>query len=108
MKRILSLTATRTKTSPRRRGQLMAAFERSGLSAAAFARKHAIVYTTFCSWRRRRPARPATGFVEVEVVRPSSPEPIVVELGERVRVRVSSHAQLELAAGLLKRLEAAC
>jgi hypothetical protein len=44
----------------------------------------------------------------VELVRPSSPEPIVVELGERVRVRVSSQAQLELAAGLLKRMEAAC
>lgn len=108
MKRSLSLTAPRTKTSPRRRGQLLSAFKRSGLSAAAFARKHGIVYPTFCSWRRRRPARPATGFVEMELVRPSSLEPIVLELGERVRVRVSSKAQLELAAGLLKRMEVAC
>lgn len=108
MKRTLSLTVSRTRTSPRRRRQLMAAFERSGLSATAFARQHGIVYTTFCSWRGRRPARPTTGFVEVELVGPSSPEPIVLELGQRVRVRLSSQAQLELAAGLLKRLEAAC
>ena len=108
MKRISSLTVTRTRTSPRRRRQLMAAFERSGLSAAAFARQHGIVYTTFCSWRRRRPTLPTPGFVEVELAGPPSPEPIVVELGQRARVRVSSQAQLELAAGLLKRLEAAC
>ena len=108
MKRPLSLTVTRTKTSPRRRGQLLAAFARSGLSAAAFARQHGIVYTTFCSWRRCPPARSSIDFAEVELVRPPSLEPIVVEWGARARVRLSSHAQLELAAGLLKRLEVAC
>ena len=86
----------------------MAAFERSGLSAAAFARQHGIAYTTFCSWRRRRrPAMPTVGFAEVELVRPPSPEPMVVEWG-RARVRLSSPAQLELAVSLLKGLEAAC
>ena len=109
MKSTLSLTSPRTKTSRRRRRQLMAAFERSGLSAAAFARQHGIAYTTFCSWRRRRrPAMPEVGFAEVELVRPPSSEPIVVELGCRARMRLSSHAQLELAVSLLKGLEAAC
>ncbi len=108
MNPILSLTETRTRTSRRRRRQLLAAFERSGLSAAAFARQHGIVYTTFCAWRRRRPAKPAMSFAEVELLRPATPEPIVVELGPQARVRLSSPAQLELAAGLIKRLEAAC
>jgi transposase-like protein len=108
MKPTLSLIGTRTRTSPKRRRQLLAAFERSGLSAAAFARQHGIVYTTLCSWRRRRPTKPKIAFAEVEVLRSTTPEPIVVELGSRARVCVSSPGQFELAAGLLKRLEAAC
>jgi transposase-like protein len=108
MKPTLFLTSPRTKTSPSRRRQLVAAFERSGLPAAAFARQHGIVYTTFCSWRRRRPAMPKVGFAEVELVRPPSPEPMVVEWGSRARMRLSSHAQLELAVSLLKSLEGAC
>lgn len=52
----------------------MAALERSGLSGAAFARQHGIDYTTFCFWRRRRPASPEIGFAEVELVRPPSPD----------------------------------
>lgn len=104
----LSLTVTRTRTSRSRRRQLLAAFDRSGLTAAAFAREHGIAYTTFCSWRRRRPAKPAMTFAEVTLLRAATPEPIVVELGPQARVRLSSPAQLELAAGLIKRLEAAC
>lgn len=104
----LSLTVTKTRTSRSRRRQLLAAFERSGLTAVAFARQHGIAYTTFCSWRRRRPAKPAMAFAEVELLRPATPEPMVVELGPQARVRLSSPAQLDLAAGLIKRLEAAC
>lgn len=104
----LSLTETRTRTSRSRRRQLLAAFERSGVSAAAFARQHGIAYTTFCSWRRRRPAKPAMAFAEVELLRPATPEAIVVELGSQARVRLSSRGQLELAVCLLQRLEATC
>ena len=104
-----SLTVTRTRTPRGRRRQLLAAFERSGLTAASFARQHAIAYTTFCSWRRRRrAAKPAMAFAEVELLRPATPEPIVVELGPQARLRLSSPAQLDLAAGLIKRLEATC
>lgn len=71
---------TRTRTSRSRRRQLLAAFARSGHSATAFTRQHGIVYATFCSWRRR-PAKPAMAFAEVELVSPPSLEPIVVELG---------------------------
>jgi hypothetical protein len=51
---------------------------------------------------------PEVGFAEVELGRPPSPEPIVVEWGSRARMRLSSHAQLELAVSLVKGLEAAC
>lgn len=104
----LSLTDTRTRTSRNRRRQLLAAFERSGLTAAAFARQHAIAYTTFCSWRRRPPAKPALAFAEVELLSPPTPEAIVVELGSQARVRLSSRGQVELAVCLLQRLEATC
>jgi hypothetical protein len=46
------------------RSKLLAAFDRSGASAAAFARQHAINYTTFCGWRQRRAtAKPSPAFV---------------------------------------------
>jgi hypothetical protein len=107
MKPTLSLTLTRIQTSPSRRRQLLAAFERSGLTAAAFARQQGIVYTTFCAWRRRS-AKLAMTFAEVELVKPITPEAIVVELGSRARVRLSSHAQLDLVTDLLQRWEATC
>ena len=56
------------RTTAAERTQLLAAFERSGLSAAAFARQHALNYTTFCGWRQRQgKADPLPGFVEVEL-----------------------------------------
>lgn len=57
----------RRRTDAARRAQLLAAFERSGLSAAAFARRHGLHYTTFCGWRQRRTqAKTALAFVQVE------------------------------------------
>lgn len=38
------------------RAQLLAAFDRSGLSAATFARQHGLDYTSLCGWRQRRAA----------------------------------------------------
>ena len=51
-----------TSKAPRRRqrtaaaecAQILATFERSGLSAAAFTRQHGPNYTTFSGWRRRQ------------------------------------------------------
>lgn len=47
-------------------------------------------------------------FAEVELLKPATPEAIVVELGSQARVRLSSRGQLELAVCLLQRLEATC
>lgn len=83
------------------RAQLLEEFERSGLSAAAFARQHSLNYTTFCSWRHARPRRAQPDFVQVEVPTPKSAE-LVIELGADVRVRVSTAEQVALAAQLLQ------
>ena len=97
----------RRPTLPSRRTELLAAFDRSGLSAAAFAREQGIRYTTFCGWRHRQAKRPpAPGFVEVEVsVQPQGVE-LLVELGGGARLRIASSAQAELAARLVHHLNA--
>jgi hypothetical protein len=83
----------------------LAAFDRSGLSAADFARQQGIHYTTFCGWRQRRDqAKPSPGFVQVELSPPTSPSELVMEVGA-VRICVGSAAQLPLAAGLLRLLQ---
>ena len=89
------------------RAQLLAAFDRSGLSAAAFARKHQLNYTTFCGWRQRRtPATASPAFVEVEVTPPAPPVELLIELGPSARLRVHCASQVELAARLIETLNA--
>ena len=92
-------------TSPKRQEQLLAAFDRSGLSAAAFARQHRIRYTTFCNWRHRR-TKTAPGFVQVELPTPTAPVEVTVELGAQARIRIGSATQIELVVRLLQALNA--
>ena len=95
------------RTGAAQQAQLLAAFERSGLSASAFARQHGIHYTTFCGWRQRREqAKPSPGFVQVELPEPAPPVELVVELGGTVRLRLTAVAQIPLAARLLQTLNA--
>jgi hypothetical protein len=90
------------RTRPSRRTQLLAAFDRSGLSAAAFARQHGIGYTTFCGWRHRRTkAKASPAFVEVELPGPAAAVELLIEVGAHTRLRVSSAGQAELAARFL-------
>jgi hypothetical protein len=96
------------RTTAAQRRQLLGAFERSGLSAAAFARQHALNYTTFCGWRQRQgKADPVPAFVEVEL--PAQPEAaeVVVEWGAQARLRLRSPGQIPLAVRLLQDLNAA-
>jgi len=89
------------------RARLLAAFDRSGLSAAAFARKHQLNYTTFCGWRQRRTGvTPSPAFVQVEVTPPSDPVELLIELGAATRLRVHCASQVELAARLIQILNA--
>lgn len=97
------------RTDAARRAQLLAAFDRSGLSAAAFARQHGLHYTTFCGWRQRRPeAKTSPAFVQVELATPpAAASGLVIELGDRARLRIESASQLPLAAQLLHHYHAA-
>jgi transposase len=87
------------------REQVLAAFDRSGLSAADFARRHDIHYTTFCSWRRRRDqVKASPAFVQVELDSAGPPSELVIEMGA-ARLRLTSAAQIPLAAQLLRALQ---
>jgi hypothetical protein len=97
----------RRHTSVNRRLELLAAFEDSGMSAAAFARQQGIGYTTFCGWRHcQTKAPPAPAFVEIEVPAPAAAVEVWIELGSHARLRLTSEAQLDLAARLLHRFHA--
>lgn len=95
------------KIGAERRERLLSRFERSGMSAAAFARKHSINYTTFCGWRQRARALEcaAPQLLEVEV-EPAKPCGIEVELGAGCRLRLEGPEQAGLAAALLRELGA--
>lgn len=95
------------RTDASRRAQLLAEFDRSGLSAAAFARQHQLTYTTFCNWRQQRAATPSPTFVQVELPASAAVAELVIELGPHIRMRIGSPAQIGLAAQLLKGLHPA-
>jgi hypothetical protein len=95
----------RKPAAAKQRAQLLAAFDRSGLSSAAFARKQGLNYTTFCGWRHRRAkAKPSPEFVQVELSAPAAPVELLIDLGASARLRLTSTAQIELAARLLQQL----
>lgn len=96
------------RTRADRRSQILAAFDRSGLSAAAFARQQGLNYTTFCGWRHRRAkAKASPGFVQVELPSPAAPVELVIELTAQARLRIGSAGQIELVARLLQALNTA-
>ena len=95
--------APRTRAS--QRAQLVAMFDRSGLSAAAFARRHGLNYTTFCGWRQKTKAALSPGFVQVEMPAPAARVELVIELGAFARLRLNAQEQIPLAARLLQTLD---
>jgi hypothetical protein len=98
----------RVRTRPERREVLLDEFERSGTSAAAFAKLIGVKYTTFAFWvqRRRRLGReggerkpvqaaPVTRWVEaaLESKEPGGAEALRVELPSGAHVVIGSSAQ---------------
>lgn len=106
MRHTISPSRARRSTSTQR-AQLLAAFDRSGLSAADFARKHHLNYTTFCGWCQRRDRATASpAFVQVEMPQPVESVELLVELGSAARLRVVCASQLEMAARLIQTFNA--
>jgi hypothetical protein len=81
-------------SAPQKWREVLARFDASGLSAAAFCRENALAESSFFSWRRRLAARPAASpFVEAKVVavpvvtRAAGVIDVRLRGGRRVRVR---------------------
>ena len=90
------------------RERLLTELDRSGLTAAAFARERQRTYTTLYPWRHQRARGKRVAFAEVEIGPPPGVEPLVIEFGSHARVRLSSPAQVELVATLLKHFQVPC
>jgi len=111
-------TRGRVRTSKEQRRLVLDEFERSGVSAAEFARRSGLKYSTLAGWRQRhrrskqpRRLRPVR---LLEAVLPRAPVPALtalpVLLPGGARLEIASAAQLPLVAALLRELEkpAAC
>jgi len=111
----------RVRATPERRAAILAEFDRSGVSAAQFARLAGIKYSTFAQWvqrhRRRRPARKPAGralrLLEA-IVAPNAKSPVRADEPLRVhlpgggQLEVTSPAHVPLVAALLQALAARC
>ena len=90
------------------RERLLIELDRSGLSAAAFARERHLTYTTLCHWRHQRARGKRVAFAGVEIGPPPVIEPLVIEFGSHARLRLSSPTHVELVVTLLKHFQAPC
>ena len=105
----------RPRIDAARRTQLLAAFDRSGLSVANFARQQGIHYTTFYGWRQKTRAGLSPDFVQIdlsakalakeELPVPAAPVELVIDLGAFARLRLTALEQIPLAARLLQTLD---
>jgi hypothetical protein len=108
-------TKGRVRASKEQRRVILSKFEQSGMSAALFARRTGLKYSTFAGWLQRyrrvkRPARkPALRLLEA-VVAPATPaaEVLVVHLPGGARLELSEAGQIPLVAALVRALEKPC
>lgn len=106
----------RLRYTPAQRGELLDAFDRSGLSAMAFSRQHGICYQTFIAWLRKRrqsgealpPGIPAFAEVMLQEAPPSPGAALRIVLPCGTALEVASRAALPLAAELLQTLRRPC
>ena len=107
-------TKGRVRTSREQRRLILAEFERSGMSAAQFARQTGLKYSTLAYWvqhhrRRRRPARRSPLRLLEAVVAPSpSAATLQVLLPGGARLEIREAGQVPLAAALVHALEKSC
>ena len=112
----------RVRVTAERRAEVVAEFQRSGLSGYRFARMAGVKYPTFMGWVQRAiqegpdpsegthrvKARPLK-LVEAVVDRAATKaRPVVLELGGGVRVELTDRCQLVLAAQLIQTLQRPC
>ena len=93
------------RTTGDARAALLLAFQRSGLSAAAFAREHGLGGSTFYHWLRQARTASPPAFVEVELPPALTTEGLVIELSPAPRLHLAGRHQVALAAQLLQALQ---
>jgi transposase-like protein len=104
----------RVRTSREQRRVILAEFERSGLSAAQFARQTGLKYPTFATWvqqyrRTKRPKpKPPLRLLEAVVAPPPVETILLVHLPGGARVELRDGRQLPLVVALVRALEQSC
>ena len=112
----------RVRVTAARRAEVVAEFQRSGLSGYRFARMAGVRYSTLMGWVQRatqegpdpsegthrvkaRPLKLVEAVVDRAVVKA---RPVVLELGGGVRMELTDRGQLVLAAQLIQTLQRPC
>jgi transposase-like protein len=107
-------TKGRVRTSREQRRVILAEFERSGVSAARFAQRAGLKYSTFAAWvqryrRTKRPKRRSPLRLLEAVVGPAPLMPALqVQLPGGARLEIREAGQIPLAAALVRALEKPC
>jgi transposase-like protein len=107
-------TKGRVRTSKEQRRVILTEFERSGMSAAEFARRTGLKYSTFAFWvqryrRTNRPARKApVRLLEAVLTPATSATTLMVQLPGGARLEVHEAGQIPLAAALVHALAKPC
>jgi transposase-like protein len=107
-------TKGRVRTSGEQRRVILAEFERSGVSAARFAQRAGLKYSTFAAWvqryrRTKRPKRRSPLRLLEAVVGPAPLMPALqVQLPGGARLEIREAGQIPLAAALVRALEKPC
>jgi transposase-like protein len=107
-------TKGRVRASKEQRRLILAEFERSGLSAAQFARRSGLKYSTFAGWRQRYRQRKRPGLKSpvrlLEAVVGPAPltSTLEVKLPGGARLEIHEASQVALVAALVRALEKPC
>jgi transposase-like protein len=112
-------TKGRVRASKEQRRLILAEFERSGVSAARFAKQTGLNYSTLAGWlqryRRTKPQGRARQVRLLEAVveqgpkpAPQNPEVLVLQLPGGARVEIRDVKQARLAAAVVRELAKPC
>ena len=107
-------TKGRIRTSKEQRRAILGEFERSGVSAAQFAQRAGVKYSTFAAWvqryrRTKRPGlKPSVRLLEALVAPASLNSALQVELPGGARLEIREASQIPLVAALVRALEKPC
>jgi transposase-like protein len=107
-------TKGRVRTSKEQRRVILGEFERSGVSAAQFAQRSGVKYSTFAAWvqRYRRTKRPGlkspVRLLEAVVAQAPLTPALLVQLPGGARLEIREASQVALVAALVRALEKPC